>query len=71
MKKISECWQENQNLYDTKMYQFQHKLKHIKSCLKKWNKEVFGNIQEEKRKLEVEMEHVQGQIIQVGFSLDL
>jgi hypothetical protein len=31
-------------------------MKHIKSCLKIWNKEVFGNIQEEKGKLKEEME---------------
>jgi hypothetical protein len=41
-------WKEDQNMYGTKMYQFQQKLRHIKACLRKWNKEVFGNIQEEK-----------------------
>jgi spore coat protein CotF len=60
MQKIKEWWGEDQNLYGTKMYQFQQKLRHIKTSLKKWNKEVFGNIQEEKRNLEVEMERVQG-----------
>jgi hypothetical protein len=48
------------------MFQFQQRLKHIKISLKKWNKEVFGNIQEAKRDLEGKMEQVQREINQEG-----
>jgi hypothetical protein len=44
------------NLYGTKMFQFQQRLKHLKAKLKKWNKEFFGNIFEEKMCLELETE---------------
>jgi hypothetical protein len=52
MPNIETWWGEWPNLYGTKMYQFQQRLKHIKLQLKKWNKEVFGNIFEEKNRLE-------------------
>ena len=39
--------------------------------LKKWNKEVSGNIFEEKKKLQREMEEIQLKGIQGLFSLDL
>jgi hypothetical protein len=53
------------------MYQFQQRMKHVKSCIRKWNKEVFGNIQEEKRKLEDGMEEIQKQEILQGYSQEL
>jgi hypothetical protein len=59
MQNIETWWVENPNLYGTKMYQFQQKLKHIKLKIKKWNKEVFGNIFEEKKRLETEMATIQ------------
>lgn len=46
-------------------------MRHIKNSLKKWNKEVLGNIQGAKRNLKVEMERVQGQINQGGLSPEL
>jgi hypothetical protein len=39
---IETWWGEMPNLYGTKMFQFQQRLKHVKLQLKKWNKEVFG-----------------------------
>jgi hypothetical protein len=41
------------------MYQFQQRLKNVKLRIKIWNKEVFSNIFEEKRRLETEMETIQ------------
>jgi hypothetical protein len=48
MQKVKEWWGETQEVYGKKMYQFHQRLKHIKMRLKKWNQEVFGNIQEAK-----------------------
>eukprot|EP00253_Pinus_taeda_P026041 PITA_26041 len=49
-----------------KMHTFQLKLKELKGKIKKWNKEEFGNILEEKQKLEGEMESLQHKIIIEG-----
>jgi len=49
---IESWWGELPNLYGKKMFQFQQRLKHVKLQLNKWNKEVFGNIFEEKNRLE-------------------
>ena len=48
------------------MHTFQLKLKELKGKIKKWNKEEFGNIPEEKHKLEKEMEEIQQRIITEG-----
>jgi hypothetical protein len=64
-------WNNQPNLHGTQMYKFQQRLKYTKACIKKWNKEVFGNIQEERRKLEGKMEELQQQIILQGLSQQL
>eukprot|EP00253_Pinus_taeda_P002612 PITA_02612 len=48
------------------MHTIQLKLKEIKGKTRKWNKEEFGNIMEEKQKLEKEMEDIQQRIISEG-----
>eukprot|EP00253_Pinus_taeda_P028344 PITA_28344 len=48
-----------------KMHTIQLKLKEIKGKIK-WNREEFGNIMEEKQKLEKEMENIQQEIILEG-----
>ena len=48
------------------MHTFQLKLKELKGKIKKWNKEEFSNIMEEKQKLEKEMEAIQQKIILEG-----
>jgi len=53
------------------MFTFQQKLKHLKSNLKSWNKREFGNIMEEKLKLENQLQEIQLQAIQMGYSEDL
>ncbi len=45
---------------------FQRKLKALKGKMKTWNKEEFGNIFMEKRKLEERMELIQQKIIWEG-----
>jgi len=46
------------------MYWFQQKLKHVKNKIKKWNKEIFGNILADKKDLEKQMKYIQQKIIQ-------
>eukprot|EP00253_Pinus_taeda_P026164 PITA_26164 len=48
------------------MHTFQLKLKELKGRIKKWNKEEFGNIMEDKQKLEKEMESLQQKMIMEG-----
>eukprot|EP00253_Pinus_taeda_P029331 PITA_29331 len=48
------------------MHTFQLKLKELKGKIKRWNKEEFGNILEDKQKLEEEMVDIQQKIILEG-----
>eukprot|EP00253_Pinus_taeda_P024774 PITA_24774 len=48
------------------MHTFQLNLKELKGRIKKWNKEEFGNIMEDKQKLEREMESLQQKMIMEG-----
>lgn len=50
------------------MYVFQQKLKHIKECLKKWNKESFVHITQEKWKPEQQLEDIQTKTMKEGYS---
>ena len=53
------------------MYQFQQKLKHLKEHIKKWNKDSFGNIFQEKQVLETKIQHLQSQVMLNGYTEDL
>ena len=46
------------------MYNLQAKLKNIKTRLKSWNQEVFGNIFKEKKVLEEKLEQIHKEWIQ-------
>jgi hypothetical protein len=48
------------------MFTFQEKVKHLKLCLKNWNKEEFGNIFKAKKELENKMDHIQQTIVLEG-----
>ena len=48
------------------MMRFQQRLKLIKAHLKKWNKEEFGNIHQEKNNLERQMAFIQQDMILNG-----
>jgi hypothetical protein len=65
---IKAWWQEEIQEQGTKMFRLQKKLKHIKEKLKKWNKEVFGNIDQAKKLIEERMERLQEQCIQEGYT---
>lgn len=41
---MKEWWDNCPNIEGSRMFVFQQKLKYIKECVKKWNKESFGNI---------------------------
>ena len=43
----------------THMYYFQQKLKHLKQCIKQWNKELFGNIFQAQQDLETQVREIQ------------
>eukprot|EP00253_Pinus_taeda_P028735 PITA_28735 len=50
----------------SKMYQLQQKLWFLKSHLKRWNRETFGNIFEEQQKLNNELKELHQKIITTG-----
>eukprot|EP00253_Pinus_taeda_P003413 PITA_03413 len=54
-----------------KMHTFQLRLKNIKGEIKKWNSEEFGNIQQERGKLQTRMAGIQQKIIEEGRSEEL
>eukprot|EP00253_Pinus_taeda_P035907 PITA_35907 len=63
---VEEWWTQSKVKGKGKMHTIQLKLKEIKGKIKKWNKEEFGNIMEEKQKLEREMEEIWQKIILEG-----
>ena len=50
------------------MFRLQKKLNYIKKKLKKWNREVFGNINQAKKLIEIRMEELQEQCNQEGYT---
>ena len=53
------------------MYQSQHKLKLIKNTIKVWNKESFGNIFKDNKKLEDRLKEIQKKGMQEGYDEEL
>ena len=53
------------------MWSFQQNLKALKSKINKWNKEEFGNIFQEKRRLEIRLHEIQTIGLNEGYSLAL
>lgn len=66
LHKVEEWWTQSQVIGQVKMHTFQLKLKEIKSRIRKWNRDEFGHIMEDKQKLGKEMEDIQHQIILEG-----
>eukprot|EP00253_Pinus_taeda_P002372 PITA_02372 len=66
IKKVEEWWRQSTMQGKGKMHMFQLKLKELKGRIKKWNKEEFGNIMEDKQKLEREIESLQQKMIMEG-----
>ena len=55
-ERVTQWWQELVPPHGTNMYRFQQKLKALKSKIRTWNKEEFGNIFEYKKRLISELE---------------
>eukprot|EP00253_Pinus_taeda_P013029 PITA_13029 len=66
IKKLEEWWCQSTIQSRGKMRLFQLKLKELKEKIKSWNKQEFGNILEDKQKLEKEMESIQQKMILEG-----
>jgi hypothetical protein len=49
---IKQWWREEKIEQGTRMFKLYMKLKYIKYKLKEWNKETFGNINQEKKNIE-------------------
>eukprot|EP00253_Pinus_taeda_P015313 PITA_15313 len=73
LDKVRNWWQESkmETKGQKKMHTFQLRLKGIKGKIKKWNREEFGNIQQERGKLHTRMAGIQQQIIEEGRSEEL
>ena len=61
-EKIKQWWCEEKPEKGTRMFQHYKKLKHIKYRLKEWNKETFGNINQEKKKIEEKIKRALGNL---------
>ena len=64
---MKEWWESCLAIEGSCMFVFQQKLKHIKECLKKWNRESFGNIFQEKKHLEQQIEEIQIKAMSEGY----
>ena len=63
----TKWWKGFEEPVGSRMYAFQKKLKYIKDNLKKWNKESFGNIMEEKLWLEAQIGEIQVRVMKDGY----
>jgi len=68
---ISSWWKDSEDPSDRSMYSFQQRLKSLKVKLKDWNREHFGNIFQEKARLERRLEEIQKRGMQEEFSEEL
>ena len=66
MQNIQSWWTQTSVKSDNIMYIFQQKLKSIKTKLKCWNKNTFGNIFQAKKELEEKMANLQQSMIKDG-----
>ena len=57
-ERIKQWWREEQPEQGTRMFKLYKKLKHIKYRLKEWNKDTFGNINQEKNNIEEKMKNL-------------
>ena len=57
-EKFKTWWAELHSNRVTNMWYFQQNLKALKSKIKKWNKEEFGNIFQEKSRLEIRLQEI-------------
>jgi hypothetical protein len=65
---ISQWWWDPQPEQGTRMFKLYKKLRYIKHKLKEWNKEIFGNINQEKIIIEDKMRNLQEICIDMGYT---
>ena len=53
------------------MYKFQQRLKHLKGKIKSWNKNSFGNIFEEKQRVEEKLQRLQEEVMHKGYTEEM
>ena len=63
-------WKDPLDVRGTKMFRLQTRMKYIKTKLKAWNQEDFGNIFDDKQALERQMEVIHNNWIQGTISQD-
>ena len=68
---VNSWWKETEDLRDRSMYKFQQRLKSIKIKIKDWNRDHFGNIFQEKARLERRLVELQQKGMQDDFSEDI
>jgi hypothetical protein len=67
---INQWWQEDLRDQGTRMFKLYKRLKYIKHKLKEWNKEIFGNINQEKKNIDNIMRTLQKLCIDEGYTKD-
>jgi hypothetical protein len=67
-ERIKQWWWEEKPEQGTRMFKLYKKLKHIKYRLKEWNKDTFGNINQEKNNIEEKMKKLQETCISEGYT---
>ena len=70
-EKLTDWWEISPPIRGTHMYQFHQKLKHLKDCIKKWNKESFDNIFQEKKVLEIKIQQLQSRVMLTSYTKEL
>ena len=68
---MKEWWENFLTIEGSCMFVFHQKLKHIKECVNKWNKESFGNIFHEKKHLEQQIEEIKIKAMSEGYSEEM
>jgi len=66
---VASCWE--RHFVGCKMFILTQKLKHLKSTLKAWNKDVFGNVHDLVKIVETNLHQIQAQIDASGHSNSL
>lgn len=66
--KVKDLWSESTSQKGNCMYRFQQRLKSLKNKLKIWNKEEFGNIFEDKSRLESQLQKVAEEVFKTGYT---
>lgn len=70
-QRVKDWWMETAEQRGNCMYRFQQRLKTLKNKLKLWNKEEFGNIFEDKTRIEAQLAQLRETIFNSGYTEQL